>query len=205
MELAGHKLINWLSEIFDIYIPYFVLKEELPGASKDYELDITDIRRILHKTKVNVIADEYFGSCSKVTRKWLEKSELNIDKGEFFCLSLSLYLSRVLRDFIFFISDDFRARDEAVDKFVDEQKIGIALSSPDIILYAFSRARNLTSSQTLQTFQNFFATMKAKKILQKKEIYKTSFLQLCRKAGLSYDLCTHDCFSTRQVYPMPQY
>lgn len=205
LELGGIKLIKWLSEIFDIYIPFFVVKNELPGASRDYELDITETRRILHATKVKAIADEYFVSCLNVTKKWLGKSRLDIDKGELSCLGLSLYLSRTLSNFIFLVSDDFRARDEALDKFVDEQKIGMALSSPDIILYAFSRTRTLSSTQTLRAFQDFFAVMKAKKILGKKKEYIMSFFEMCRKAGLDNGLCQQECFATKQIYPMPKY
>lgn len=205
LELGKIKLVGWLSEIFDIYIPSFVIKNELPGASGDYELDITEIRRILHKTKVKVIADEYFASCLKVTEKWLNKSNLNIDKGELYCLALSLFLSRVLRNFMFFISDDFRARDEALDKFMNEQKIGLTLSSPDIILYAFSRNRKLTSNETLQAVQDFFATMKVKKTLDKKKEYELSYLQMCRRAGLDYGFCQQECFATKQIYEMPNY
>lgn len=205
LELGGIKLVEWLSEIFDIYIPFFVIKSELPGASRDYELDITEICRILHKTKVNVIADEYFASCLKVIEKWLHKSSLNIDKGELSCLALSLYLSKIIRNFIFFISDDFRARDEAVDKFMNEQKIGMALSSPDIILYAFSRSRKLTSNQTLRAVLDFFTTMKAKKTLGKKKEYEMSYRQMCRRAGLEYGFCQQECFTAKQIYGMPNY
>lgn len=205
LELGGIKIIDWLSRIFDIYIPFFVVKHELKSASKDYELDIQEIHRKLHDIKVKVIANEYFDSCLKVTRKWLKKSKLDIDEGERFCLGLSLYLSRNLKNFIFLITDDFRARDEALDKFVDEQKIGVTLSSPDIILYAFARNRAVTSAQTLSSFQDFFARMRAKKTLDKKRKYIESYVQICRKAGLDHRLCQQQCFSTQRINEMFNY
>lgn len=205
LELGGIKLIDWLSRIFDIYIPFFVIKHELKGASRDYELDIQEIRRKLHDIKVKVIADEYFDSCLKFIRKWLRKSKLDLDEGERFCLGLSLYLSRNLKDFIFLITDDFRARDEALDKFVDGQKIGVSLSSPDIILYAFARNREVSSAQTLRSFQDFFAKMRAKKILDKKQKYMKSYVQMCRKAGLDFHLCQQQCFSTQRISEMLNY
>lgn len=206
LELGGTKIIDWLSKIFDIYIPFFVIKHELKGASKDYKLDIQEIRRKLHDIKVKVIVNEYFDSCLKVIRKWLNKSNLDIDEGERSCLALSLYLSRNQKNFIFLITDDFRARDEALDKFVYGQKIGVTLSSPDMILYAFARNRDVSSAQTLCSLQNFFARMQVKKrASEKKRKYMESYVQMCRKAGLAFHLCQQQCFSTQGINEMLNY
>lgn len=199
LELGGTKLVEWLSRIFDIYTPCFVVKKELPRASKDYELEITEIHHILQKNRIRIIADECFVSCVKVTEKWLNKSNLRIDEGELYCLALCLYLSKKFKNFVFLISDDFKARNEALDKFVNDQKIGFALSSPDIVLYAFSRNQNVTSDQTLLAVQDFFATMKVKKVLDKKEYYSLSYEQMCRKVGFIYGLCQQECYGKNQV------
>jgi len=204
IELGTIKLIDWLSRIFDIYIPFFVIKHELGSASRDHEIDVEDIHRKLHHIQAKVIPDEAFDSCLKVTEKWLNKHNVRIDDGERFCLGLSLHLSRSLNNFIFLITDDLRARDEALDKFVNRQKIGATMSSPDIILYNFTRNRTVSSEHVISSFQNFFNKMPAKKTVDKKQEYMESFIEICRKAGLDSRLCGQECFSG-EIAPMPYY
>lgn len=206
LELGGIKLIDWLSRIFQIYIPFFVIKQELKKTSKDYNVDVEEIRRKLYALNVKVIANEYFSHCLDFAENWLNESDLSIDDGERFCLALSLYLSRNFNDFVFLITDDFRARSKALDEFVDMQKIGVALSSPDIILHSFARNRNISGDQTLRSFQDFFSKMPAKKTLylEIKKRYMQFYERICRKAGLSRHLCTQQCFSG-SVVPMPHY
>jgi hypothetical protein len=195
IEVGTTKLIDLLSSIFDIYVPYFVIKDELRSALTDYEIDVEDVRRKLYHIHANVIPNENFDSCSKVIEKWLNKGNLNIDAGERFCLGLSLYLSRVLNDFVFLITDDLKARQVALDKFVDRQKIGCTLSSPDIILYTFARNHNISTQHVIDSFQTFFSKMKAKKTANKRQEYVDSFNEICRKGGLNSRLCIQECFS----------
>jgi hypothetical protein len=204
IELGTIKLIDLLSSIFDIYIPFFVIKDELRSALTDYEIDVEDVRRKLHHIQAKVIPNETFDSCLKVIERWLNKDKLNIDAGERFCLGLSLHLSRDLNNFVFLVTDDLRARQVALDKFVSRQKIGATLSSPDIILYAFARNRNISSDLVISSFQNFFGKMPAKKTADKKQEYMESFNEICRKVGLSNRLCTQECFSG-QISPMPYF
>lgn len=205
VELGHIRLIDWMSRLFDIYIPNFIVRNELKSASMDYDIDIQEIRRKLCNIKVKVIADEYFDACIKLITKWLAKSRLDIDDGEKYCLGLSLCLSRNLRDFVFLVTDDFRARDTALDKFMDKQKIGVILSSPDVILYTFARNRHVTGSHTLSSFQQFFGKMEAKKILGKKQRYMESYEQICRKFGLDYRVCQQQCYSMGQIIGMASY
>jgi hypothetical protein len=102
------------------------------------------------------------------------------------------------------MTDDLRARQAALDKFVNRQKIGVTVSSPDIILYTFARNRNISRDHVISSFQDFFGKMPAKKTADKKQEYVESFNDICRKVGLDNRLCTQECFSG-QISPMPQF
>lgn len=194
LELAGKKLIHWLDGDSDIYVPQLIIFEELETALGKRGIDRREVRHVFDLINVTLSRSEDFDTCTEVTKKWLHHRSVWLDRGETFCLGLSLYLSRKLNRAVHFLTDDFRARKKAADFFMEAQEVGSVLSTPDLILYVYVRNRTVRREQALSALKDFFRKNPAKQVLNVEEKYMNSYGSCCRILGFDKRVCQQQCF-----------
>jgi len=202
IEIAGKKIITYVKDFFEIYIPKIVAEKELPSTlhkmvtrgeiTEDEELSI---RYLIEHIKKEIVPESSVLECIKVCKKWYTKSgyyKYPLGKGELSCLALALFLSRKEREHTLLVTDDLKARyEQGLNDFVIKQKIGIIYSTPDIILFLYGRKKEIKIVHVLGALNDFFNFIKERTYI--KEDYIKSINLFCRNFGISEGICSLNC------------
>jgi len=134
---------NFLENIFKNYKLTFTKKvlEEVKNNlfSNKISLDLDQKQSIRNRQNILFVSND----CEdKKSQEYLKKviayNKLN---GEFFSSALALNLSRLEKDYIFFVTDDIPAREEFSD-FFQEHKIGNIISTVDFLYTLYQLEEN---------------------------------------------------------------
>lgn len=136
LECPPVRAIDRISRHFDLYFPYKVLEESknnIKGQNGRIYDDIKFDIDLFFKQKMKegrVYTEDAYSSCLKHVHRWFnligEQEKYHIlGDGEKHCVALGLYLSRVKKENLIVMTDDFRAINAGFDIFVAGQRIGL--------------------------------------------------------------------------------
>ena len=165
--------IDRINQQFDLFFPYKVFEEYKNdfaegrlSAYDDVRLDID----LFFKRKMNndrVITQEVYSNCLKFVKRWfnLKGKQLeysNLGEGEKHCVALGLHLSRIKKEGLIVMTDDFRAINAGFDRFVIKQRVGLIHSLLGIMLFIYFVNRDISSSGILGIVNDYFHINQAK-------------------------------------------
>jgi hypothetical protein len=204
LDLGPKGLIDLVRERFEINVPDYLVKNEIPGKGSKYGAEARErIDGFIQGGGYEVIGNEKYRHCLDVTEKWLTKkgwigAHHSIDEGERHCVGASLFLSRQRGKQISLITDDFKfIEDGKACEFFEEQGIGRIMTTLDLILHFYSTIRYIGRDQVQAAFQDFFNVLpfKEQNKMKTSRRYFTLLNERCRALGYSAQLCKMECLS----------
>ena len=159
LELGNKRAIEWLLEDFCIFIPRKVFEEgrrniknvnvgKEAKAGNKYQKGKTPHRNIknvsIHEEREDTkkflkiaqdcVHNGNMDACIELISRCVQEQKFKIDEGEKIAAALALKMSLVHRQFIIFLTDDFRAI-EPLEKLLNIYKIGKVINSYDILIF----------------------------------------------------------------------
>jgi len=190
--LGGKKFFEAILDQFDIFTPDYVKNNER-SAIIDYEsrFDV-DIEESAYDN-ITIMQRSDFYNCYRVIQK-ITSDYKNIHEGEKWCLSLSLYLSRLNGTIVFLFSDDLKAINNGLKILFEQHKIGFVMNTLDFILHNYYRKDLWSTIQIRKCIQEYFQLHQIKDDGKMKSLYHGLLTNACRTIGLRYDLCNRSCY-----------
>lgn len=183
IELGGVRIIERIYEVYDIIAPKTVLNEF--SQSEGYD-PATYYTRVMEEVS--------FNCCLEVIERWFNKNNLQKEYNQMaqadrHCIALALYMSRREKKMTVLLTDDFRAT-PWIKEFFRAQKIGLTLSTPEIIIHIFTLFSAIGSDHVRYAINDFLN----KTQIQNKSLsdsFWTEFDACCRR--LCSDFCNYPC------------
>jgi hypothetical protein len=168
IEIAGRRLIEWANEIMDTRVPDEVIEEvkQKYQAHKDKWEDAYRFATQARKVGKSGKSMDFFDSWVKKHRHPDGDLSLarNLGKGERACASMALQLAvRRRTSFLNFTLIDDHAR-FTLNEFYRRHAVGIAITTPDLILLILNRKRTITRNQATGAVMDFYAENEDRKM-----------------------------------------
>ena len=199
IHLGGSRIRNSIMDYFTFFTPDFIINNEIENAMRKYEVVFENATPVDYLSKINKIEYDAYKCCLDVVNYWIDNKGIILkkeDEGEKRCLALSLYLSRNKNDNVFLLSDDKRARNKILDRFINSQKIGLSLSFPDLLLYMYFRIKFIKKEHILKSLQEYYRVLPARQILNgRRQEYMEWLRDACRDIGTERNYCNLECFN----------
>jgi len=195
LELGGKKVLD---KIPVVYIPEKV-RQELYRVIRRENID--DLYSYcLSRPNVKMIPTSEFSQCVNFTKFWIKsKHHFNpLDEGELQCLALSLLLSRKNKFFIALVTEENTETVEIIREFMALQRVGVVLSPIELMISLYCRERIIKENQIKRAIREYQLRLKRKK--GDFGDIDEMLADLCRKKGISKNLCSQECFSSSDSF-----
>jgi len=104
-------------------------------------------------------------------------------------MTLALYLSRNNKRTCKILTDDFKAK-PIIAKFIQAQKVGAILSTPEAVIYMYSLLPSIRKEDAIAAINDYFRLNKPREVGKKESILEELGLS-CRDLG--GDICLSRC------------
>jgi hypothetical protein len=137
IELGPKRAIEWLLEDFAVRIP-----EKVFADGKPYLSDDDDERTVFFGAVLPCVVDKADDTFEEYMSEHVERlspdKRPQVDEGERVATALALELSRLCRQYVVFVTDDYRAK-PILEGICDVDQIGVVRNAYDLLLFLSSR------------------------------------------------------------------
>jgi len=167
LDCPPNKVIHRLDQQFELLFPHKVQEEyenkRRQGTLREYDDVISDINLFLKKKndQKKVIEEHVYWHCLKHLKRFFNKMKMQkqyhtLGEGEKHCAALGLYMSRLTRDCVIVVTDDFGARKAGIDLFVYRQFVGLVRSLLSTMVFVYCVNTNIPDSRMLGLVNDYF-------------------------------------------------
>lgn len=167
LECPPVRAINRISRHFDLFFPYKVLEESknnIKGKNGRIYDDVKFNIDLFFKRKIKenrVFTEDVYSNCLKHIHRWFnlieeEEKYYTLGDGEKHCVALGLYLSRIKKESLIVITDDFRAINAGFANFVAGQRVGLISSLIGTMLFIYFINKDISELRIRGIVNDYF-------------------------------------------------
>ena len=179
IEVGGKRLIDWIQELLNIRIPQGIV-DEVKGKYRREKSKWEDAHRAVLELESQAVKSHKY---LKFVENWVEQhaQKLGVSRrlhlGEKHCAALALLsAARKRQGYLnFTILDDLKAR-RTLSEFLRRQGVGVALTTPELILLIRNRNTRMTRDLALRALADFYQINEDKKQVPLKPIYEAEIM-----------------------------